>query len=80
MKNIYEGFTNKMAAKASWHQNYVTVTLCVSRSCLRYSRQNRSIAAHDRGGKMPREGGLVQGGGKCPTPDVTGLTDQSSDV
>jgi len=27
VKNIYRSFTHKMAAKASWHQNYVTVTL-----------------------------------------------------
>jgi len=26
VKNIYESFTHKMAAKASWHRNYVTVT------------------------------------------------------
>ena len=26
--NIYESFTHKMAAKASWHRYYVTVTLC----------------------------------------------------
>jgi len=31
VKNIYESFTHKMAAKASWHQNYVTVTVCISR-------------------------------------------------
>ena len=29
VKNIYESFTHKMAAKASWHRNYVTVTLCI---------------------------------------------------
>jgi len=28
VKNIYQSFTHKMAAKASWHRNYVTVTLC----------------------------------------------------
>ena len=28
-ENIYESFTHKMAAKASWHRNYVTVTLCI---------------------------------------------------
>jgi len=27
----YRSFTHKMAAKASWHRNYVTVTLCVTR-------------------------------------------------
>jgi len=27
VKNIYESFTHKMAAKASRHWNYVTVTL-----------------------------------------------------
>jgi len=26
VKNIYECFTRKMAAKAGWHWNYVTVT------------------------------------------------------
>ena len=30
VKNIYENFTHKMAAKDSWHWNYVTVTLCIS--------------------------------------------------
>ena len=29
VKNIYESFTHKMAAKASRHWNYVTVTLCI---------------------------------------------------
>ena len=29
MKNICEGFTHKMATKASWHRNYVTVILCI---------------------------------------------------
>ena len=29
MKNIYQSFTYKMAAKGSWHRNYVTVTLCI---------------------------------------------------
>jgi len=28
-KNIYKSFIHKMAAKASWHCNYVTVTLCI---------------------------------------------------
>jgi len=27
LKNIYQSFTHKMAAKASWHRHYVTVTL-----------------------------------------------------
>jgi len=29
VKNIYQSFAHKMAAKASWHRNYVTVTLCI---------------------------------------------------
>jgi len=29
-ENIYKSFTHKMAAKASWHWNYVTVALCIS--------------------------------------------------
>ena len=29
MKNIYECFTHKMAAKATWHWNYITVTMCI---------------------------------------------------
>jgi len=34
VKNIYQSFTNnKMAAKASWHRNYVTVALCIG-SCV----------------------------------------------
>jgi len=32
VKNIYESFTHKMATKASWHRNYVTVTLCINTS------------------------------------------------
>ena len=28
MANISKSFTHKMAAKAIWHRNYVTVTLC----------------------------------------------------
>jgi len=30
VKDIYESFTHKMAAKASWHRNYVTVILCIT--------------------------------------------------
>ena len=29
VKNIYRSFTHKMAAKASWHWNYVAVMLCI---------------------------------------------------
>ena len=29
VQNICHSFTHKMAAKASWHWNYVTVTLCI---------------------------------------------------
>jgi len=29
VKNIYQSFTHKMAAKAGWHGNYITVTLCI---------------------------------------------------
>jgi len=29
VKNIYQSFTHKMAAKASCHRNYVTVTICI---------------------------------------------------
>jgi len=28
-KNISQSVTHKIAAKASWHRNYVTVTLCM---------------------------------------------------
>ena len=28
---VYQSFTHKMAAKASWHRNYVTVALCIDR-------------------------------------------------
>jgi len=28
-ENISQSFTRKMAAKASWHRNYVTGTLCI---------------------------------------------------
>ena len=39
VKNIYQSFTHKMAAEASWHWNYVTVTLyCyVAKRCRRNS-------------------------------------------
>ena len=30
VKNINQSFTHKMAAKASWHRNYVTVTHCIA--------------------------------------------------
>ena len=33
-ENIYESFTHNVAAKASWHWNYVTVALCI---CLTHS-------------------------------------------
>ena len=33
MKNICKSFTHKMAAKASWHWNDVTVTLCILSVC-----------------------------------------------
>jgi len=29
VKNICQSFAHKMAAKASWHRNYVTVILCI---------------------------------------------------
>jgi len=29
-EDIYQSFTHKMAARASWHWNYVTVTLCIT--------------------------------------------------
>ena len=32
VKNIYQSFTYKMAAKASWHRKYVTVTLCIEKN------------------------------------------------
>jgi len=32
VKNVYESFTHKMAAKARWQRNYVTVTLCINTS------------------------------------------------
>jgi len=32
VKNIYQSFTHKMATKASWHRNYVTVTLSIAQS------------------------------------------------
>jgi len=38
--NISESFTHKMAAKASWHRNYVTVTLCIASA----TGSSRSIA------------------------------------
>ena len=28
--NTSKSFTHKMAAKASWHRNYVTITPCIS--------------------------------------------------
>ena len=30
LANISQSFTHKMAAKASWHRNYVTVTLYIT--------------------------------------------------
>ena len=33
MKNISKSFTDKMAAKASLHRYYVTVTLCIVVGC-----------------------------------------------
>jgi len=30
VKNIYQSFTLKMAAKTSWHRNFVTVGLCIA--------------------------------------------------
>jgi len=33
VKNIYESFTHNVAAKASWHWNYATVTICISLGC-----------------------------------------------
>jgi len=30
LRNVCQMFTHKMAAKASWRRNYVTVTLCIS--------------------------------------------------
>jgi len=39
VKNVYESFTHKMAAKASGHRNYVAVTLCkLIESCFSANR------------------------------------------
>jgi len=32
VKHISKSFTHKMAAKSSWHWNYVTVALCIANS------------------------------------------------
>jgi len=45
VKDIYESFTHKMAAKASWHRNYVTVILCItSLTELNWSLQTVNVA------------------------------------
>jgi len=38
LKNIYQSFTHKTAAKASWHRNYVTVTLCIAQQRIAQKR------------------------------------------
>jgi len=43
-KNIYQGFTHKMAAKASWHWNYLTVTLCLLDGALEALRLRAALA------------------------------------
>jgi len=37
VKNISQSFTHKMAAKASWNRNYVTVTLCICFAAVLFS-------------------------------------------
>ena len=45
-KKIYWSFAHKMAAKASWQWNYVTVTLCIS-SYTHYPQNDDRIVATD---------------------------------
>jgi len=55
VKNIPKSFTHKMAAKASWHWNYVTVTLSiiVLQTALDY------ITAINCSGRASELGGIV---------------------
>jgi len=45
VKNIYQSFSHKMAAKASQHRNYVTVTLCIQMSCAFINKRHHSSMA-----------------------------------
>jgi len=38
-KIIYESFTHKMATKASWHRNYVTVTLYIASAAFVFAQK-----------------------------------------
>jgi len=45
VKNIHQSVTHKMAAKASWHRDYVTVTLCIAVQLItRYADAHASCA------------------------------------
>ena len=46
VKNIYQSFTHKMAAKASWHWNYVTVTHCIAQQRIAQKRTAYVWTAH----------------------------------
>jgi len=38
-----KSFTHKMAAKASWHWNYVTITLCIIMSMLTWKLHSNIV-------------------------------------
>jgi len=42
-KNIDQSFTHKMAAKASWHRNYVTVILCIRNTAVIGTRRPQAV-------------------------------------
>ena len=56
VKNIFQSFTHKMAAKANWHWNYVTVTLLytprVFCCCCTLWNQSRSGSSRYRCGEL----------------------------
>jgi len=43
LPNISESFTHKMPAKASWHRNYVTVTLCIAEAAMSNENEGRNM-------------------------------------
>jgi len=72
-KNIYQSFTHKMAAKASWHWNYVTVTLCIRARCHQISELNREQRTCLTNGAVIQQG-CVQQQDRCGSVSASGGT------
>ena len=71
--NISESFTHKMAAKASWHRNYVTVILCIGLFPLLTALLCRWMPAHLHAAELMWQVTLARVETACETNGVQGF-------